>query len=184
MSESVAAGNHISLESEEWRPVVGYEDAYEVSNQGRVRRIGRSAGATIGRLMKQNLIKDGIHLYVGLCPYRQGHQMLRKNQKKFHVHHLVAAAFLGPRPANMVINHKDGCGLNNWAENLEYCTYSENACHAYRLGLNHINLTAEKVREIRALPDPINQSEIGRQYGVHPSQISRIRCGLVWKHIQ
>jgi hypothetical protein len=168
---------------EEWKPVVGYEEAYEVSNRGRVRRSGRSTGATLGRLMKQNLFKHGIHLYVGLCPYRQGHQGLRKNQKKIPVHMIVAEAFLGPRPPGMHINHIDGNGLNNWAENLEYCTPTRNVHHALLTGLTKHNLTPEMVRAIRALPAELTHREIARRYGIHESQISRLRRGLVWTFV-
>src|ERR1051326_1667202 len=37
--------------AEEWRPVVGYEAYYEVSSLGRVRRIRKSRGAVVGRIL-------------------------------------------------------------------------------------------------------------------------------------
>lgn len=42
------------------------------------------------------------------------------------VHHLVAYAFLGPRPLAMDIRHLDGNRLNCALENLAYGTRSEN----------------------------------------------------------
>lgn len=55
--------------------------------------------------------------------------------KTCKVHTVVALAYLGPRPSGLVINHIDGDKRNNAPNNLEYCTYSENAAHARRLGL-------------------------------------------------
>ena len=37
---------------EEWKPVVGFENAYEVSSYGRIRRIGAARGAKAGRVLK------------------------------------------------------------------------------------------------------------------------------------
>lgn len=38
-------------------------------------------------------------------------------------------------PGLMIINHKNGIGGDDWLDNLEFCTYSENTKHAYDLGL-------------------------------------------------
>lgn len=100
---------------EEWRPVVGYEDRYEVSNQGRVRN-------SKGLIMKPSLHRDG-YLWIGLVSKTMPYNV--------SVHRLVAKAFL-PNPENKpTVNHKDGCKTNNQVDNLEWATYSENVRHAY-----------------------------------------------------
>ena len=52
-----------------------------------------------------------------------------------YIHRLLAESFI-PNPQNKeFINHIDGNPSNNNLSNLEWCTKSENAIHAYKLGL-------------------------------------------------
>ena len=65
-------------------------------------------------------------------------------QHKAYVHRLVADAFVdNPRGLNE-INHKNGNKHDNRAENLEWCTHSQNLKHAYATGLC---VTTERQRE-------------------------------------
>ena len=52
------------------------------------------------------------------------------------VHHIVAEHFLGDRPSDLVVNHRDGNKLNNHPNNLEYVTIAENIKHAIAHGLH------------------------------------------------
>lgn len=62
-----------------------------------------------------------------------GYYQVRVDRLTRKVHHLVAEAFIGPRPMGLVVNHIDGDKKNN--ANLEYVTQRENVMHAHRLGL-------------------------------------------------
>ena len=100
------------MKKEYWRPVLGYEGLYEVSNWGRVKSLPRNGTVKYARILKPDTDKDG-YLYV----------VLSKNnkQKLFKIHRLVAEAFI-PNPNNLpMINHKDENKQNNNAENLEWC---------------------------------------------------------------
>lgn len=111
-------------ENEIWRPVVGYEGLYEVSNTGRVRSLydGRWQRCRIKEL-KPGAHEDG-YLLVSLY---------KDSERKIHtVHSLVMAAFVGPRPEGLQINHIDEDKTNNRVENLEYCTCRENNNHGTR----------------------------------------------------
>ena len=62
---------------------------------------------------------------------------LWKNNKgtTFTVHRLLAIYFIDNPEALPCVNHKDGVKTNNALDNLEWCTVSHNAIHAYSTGL-------------------------------------------------
>lgn len=103
------------MKKEIWKPVVGYEGHYQVSNCGRVKSI--KFGKEI--IMKQNIRRG--YYYVNL--YKNG------ILKTYQVHRLVAEAFLD-NPDNLpCVNHKDENKLNNNVDNLEWCTIRYNNCY-------------------------------------------------------
>ncbi len=126
----------IPFDIEVWRPVVGYEDLYEVSNLGRVRSLSRIILRNNGikQTIKERVIstvknKNG-YLYVAL--YKNG--LL----KTCTVHRIVAEAFL-PNPNNLpCVNHKSEIRTENtvWVNengsidleksNLEWCDWKYN----------------------------------------------------------
>ena len=118
------------MNSEEWRPVLGYEGLYEVSNTGIVRSVDRYVknGHSSYRLHKGKVISllKGEYGYIQVNLYYNG-----KNYKKY-VHRLVAEAFL-PNPDNLPqINHKDEDKTNNNVTNLEWCTAKYNINYGTR----------------------------------------------------
>lgn len=110
---------------EEWRPIKGFP--YEVSDFGRVRRRERAVSRRAGTYLKGFPSRG--YLDVVLC--RDGECSRRR------IHHIVAEAFVGPRPLGYQTNHKDGDKLNNRADNLEWVSAAENIAHSYRTGLAH-----------------------------------------------
>ena len=106
----------LPLPLEEWRPILGYEDRYCVSSEGRVYSVKARC------LLKPSL--DGVgYFYVGLYSGPGRYCRVR-------CHVLVAEAFLGRRPPGQHVNHKDGYKPNNAAHNLEWVTPRRNAIHA------------------------------------------------------
>lgn len=125
---------------ETWKPVIGYENLYEVSDLGNVRSVDRYIDTNIkhvtrrlqkGRILSQNLKKNG-YMTVDLC----------KNGKikTTLVHRIVADAFL-QEDGKRTINHIDGDKTNNAVCNLERSSHSENIKHAFKTGLSHISWT-------------------------------------------
>lgn len=99
-----------------WRPVVDWEDFYEVSSDGRVRSIDRPG--VVGRELRPSTSCTG--------GYEQVNLSANGEKKCARVHVLVAAAFIGPRPEGFVTRHLDGSCRNNRADNLAYGTKAEN----------------------------------------------------------
>ncbi len=95
---------------EEWRDVVGYEGLYQASSAGRIRSL------TKGGIVKPGETHGG---YLQVC--------LHKNKKKstHKVHRIIATAFIGDGGGRHV-DHVNGIRTDNRAENLKWCTISEN----------------------------------------------------------
>jgi hypothetical protein len=110
-------------------------------------------------------------------------------------HDLVATEFIGPRPKNIQVNHKDGNKLNNHLSNLEYVTCLQNIRHAINVlkidwgsqrrgSMNgRAKLTEDDVREIRKRHTWFDESALAREFGVAHCSINRITKRQTWKHI-
>ena len=171
---------------EQWHHVVGYEGYYQISNAGRMRRIARAPGATLGHIAKPQKTNAG-YFRVALS---------RNNKKRlFSVHRLVLLAFLGPAPSpGHQANHLNGDKSDNRLCNLEWLTASENRQHAFA-ALGHqgprgercgnSKLTEQEVKEIRHLyaTGRYTQSELGRYFKVTESNITMIILRRSWMHI-
>lgn len=112
---------------EVWAPVNGWEDRYEVSDQGHVRSLNYHM---TGQTHPLKPITSGKgYLMVGLCR--------RQKMKWEKVHRLVAVAFIPNPEKKPQVNHINGDKTDNRAVNLEWATQSENMQHAYKAGLKH-----------------------------------------------
>ena len=114
------------MDPERWRDVAGYEGQYQISDYGRVKSVARMVGYT--RLF------DSI---MGQFTHYKGHKYIflsKDNVKqKYFVHILVAEAFIvNPHPIKYrLVNHRDGCKVNNHYLNLEWTSTAANTQHYY-----------------------------------------------------
>lgn len=125
--DSIVSGEYVAPDGERWRPVVGFEGRYIVSDRGNVRSLTHTD--SLGRT------KPGIPraLTIGTTGYYGVGLYVGHTAKLARVHRLVAEAFLGnPAEGRTTVNHIDGNKLNNHVSNLEWATVSENNRHSFR----------------------------------------------------
>jgi len=106
---------------ENWKPIKGYENNYEISDLGNVRN----------KKTKQLLIGDKNN-----AGYRRV-TLYSPVKKRYFIHRLVAYHFCKGYSPDLIVNHRDGNKTNNAAINLEWVTRSENDLHAYQNDLRH-----------------------------------------------
>jgi len=142
---------------EQWKPVVGYEGLYEVSDQGRVKTLHgkRWSGShwfnVPCRIMKATIGRQGYPV-VQLTKNGKG--------KTCTIHTLVLSAFLCPKPIGQECRHLNGNKEDSRLCNLAWGFPSENTDDRIKhgtmpCGVNHHNakLTEKQVREIRKSSD-------------------------------
>lgn len=177
---------------EEWRPIVGYEGFYEVSNKGQIRSLTRiwfhknrwgtkTKYHAKGKKMRFSRSSSGTgYFQVVLCKDTVKRWLL--------VHRIVALAFCARPSPKCEVNHINGNKLDNEAKNLEWVTRLENIRHCWETGRrrpgeyhNRSKLTQRQVDEIRANFDYEKLKTkrpgylaIGRKYGVHRNTIRGI----------
>lgn len=161
-----------------WKPVVGYEGLYSVSDQGRVRR------DTSGRIRKPVCGSKG---------YAQATLSRDNKARTFLTHRLVMLAHVGPCPDDLEVCHRDGDRSNPALTNLRYDTRSANLLDRREHGTASTNagetngqakLTEDDVKAIRAYPRfKGSRDDIAQAYGLNKSYISCIRTGKAWQHL-
>lgn len=174
-----------------WKPVLGFEGLYEVSNLVRIRSIERTVYRRKGgavtwpeKVLKQRLNPNGYWI-VSLW--------LNGNQKIARVHRLYALAFLPNPEGKPDINHRDGVKSNNSPSNLEWCTKRENSLHAYSTGLLPKVPTMRGERSPTAILTEQEALAIRRstkvarllaaEFKVSIFTIYSIRQGRLWRHL-
>lgn len=117
------------FDGEYWKNLYGFEDNYEISNYGRIKRkhrvwhSGRNGSQVkeiYPSIVAQRRLKMG-YIKVTLCQ--------NGIKKSYSVHVLVARTFIDNPENKPVVNHKDFNKDNNCVDNLEWVTYSENSRH-------------------------------------------------------
>ena len=164
-------------DQEEWRPVIGYEGLYDVSDLGNVRSACKRKGSR-GGLLKPGLSSGKRTVIL----YRDGTRKTRL------VAHLVLEAFTGPRPDGKWARHGPGGGQDDRHVNLSWGTPPENAADRVRdktqlLGeqVPGSKLTAEIVAECRRrYTAGETHRRLAAEFGVAQPTLSNAITGRTW----
>lgn len=162
--------------NEIWKPVVGYEDLYQVSNLGRVKSFHRNSE---GDLMSLSNDQEGYKIL----------HLSNKGRKMFKVHRLVAEAFLG-HSDKPCVNHKNGIKHDNRLSNLEWATNKENIRHAINLGLtpkcSRRRFTDEEVIDIRSKFKPWRYTArmLAKEYNCPLNTMREVCKGKTYKWVK
>lgn len=161
---------------EQWLPIAGFEQLYEVSSIGRIRTIA-------GRIRGQRRDKDGYHLinlFVGQ-PNGRNKTITRR------VARLVASAFLGPIPSGWEVNHLNFDRADDRLENLEIISAEANRLHAKVNGRETAprlyKVTAEQVAQLRSRHErgELTIQSAAREYGIGCTECRRILNYERWR---
>jgi len=172
------------VNNEIWRDIPGFEGAYQVSDLGRVRGLGRTVYHQGGRrfvcerILRPGSTRSGHYHVVRGRGGKGGKHIIAR------VHALVLLAFVGPRPQELEIRHLNGIPTDNRLINLEYATRSRNRLDIKWHDGNALRpLTPQDVLRIKQRLDFVTNAELAQEYKVSASTISDIRCGRTHKDV-
>jgi len=155
-----------------WKPVIGYEGLYEVSNLGKVQSISRQG--TQGKVLFVYPHPKSGYLITNIS--KNGIRKIKK------IHHLVLEAFIGPCPKGMECRHLNGNKTDNYFKNLAWGTRQENVYD--KILHKTVKLTTKQIKEIKNATGSYGfLKEIALKYGVCRGTVYRIRNGKYWQHV-
>lgn len=125
LTESIAPK---SDQPEQWRPVVGFEGSYEVSDLGRVRGLDRLDARGRVRRGKFLAARTTTRNHQSVALYRD------RVRTDAQIHHVVLEAFVGSRPDGLEGCHWNGDPTDNRLTNLRWDTRSANVADSVRHG--------------------------------------------------
>lgn len=181
--------------AELWKPVYGYEELYEVSDQGRVRSLPRVSlyrrgyGVRQGRILRPQTRSHG---YLSVWLWKG------KTKKQVSIHRLVAEAFCEKKDGSNEVNHLNENKQDNRAENLVWCNRSENCSYGEKLAdkrklwrnnrrstpVRQLTMDGEVVAEYPSLHEAKRQTGIS-EGGIYSAAngITHQSHGFKWEYI-
>lgn len=178
-----------NLQKEVWKALDNCPH-YEVSNFGNVkskeRKIPHNYNKGAFQTVRERILRPCInkHGYLSLV-------LRNDNKGKTHdIHRLVALAFKDKIDGKNHVNHINGIKTDNRADNLEWCTRSENELHAHRTGLK-VSLKGEKHKDARLKEADVldifyshepNQA-LADKYKIGFEHVRCIKKKIKWKHL-
>lgn len=193
-----------NLPNEEWKDIKDFEGLYQISNYGRVKRLGyfrEFIGENqFGKFktkysVNERILKVKCDRYLRVQLYKSS-----SCSKYYSTHQLVGTHFI-PNPKNKpVIDHINNNPYDNRMNNLQWATYKENTDYAWqrgrerKFGINHKN--SKKIGQYSLDGTLLNtyygSGEASRATGIRDTTIRqacragygcKTRGGYIWKYI-
>lgn len=169
-----------------WKPVLGLEEFYEVSNLGNVRSLVRKGVTNYG---EREYGGKNVNPFIASTGYLSVNLTKKKYRKQYLVHRLVLQAFYGDCPNGMEGCHQNGDRSDARLENLRWDTRSNNALDkrnhkTWQAG--EINgsskLTNKQAKEIK--DSKISSNKLAKIYNVSQTTILRIKHGKSYINVK
>lgn len=164
-------------QTQEWRPVVGWEDFYEVSDQGNVRSKVRRAVTNFGERSYGGKPVKRIDRRYSVVNMTDG-----KRRQQQMIHLMVLTAFYGPCPDGMQGCHENGDSRDPRLSNLRWDTPKGNHADKKRHGTSQVGerngnsrLSNSQVAEIKASAE--RTVDLAERFGVSATAIKYHRNG-------
>lgn len=176
---------------EVWKPILGFENLYAVSNLGNVKRLSTELKKGTGNYAR------GEHL-LSKRTNRNGYiavDLYKENQRsQFFVHRLVAQAFIENPNKLPCVNHKDENKANNSADNLEWCTQKYNMNYGTcqkRISKSNSKKVIQKTKDNIFVKKYNSIIEAERETGISDGNISdclhsrrKSAGGFLWEYVK
>lgn len=116
-----------------WKNIKGYENLYQVSNLGRIKRLRgfiykkNHTENKIKYIKQEKILKTFVNSrgYFVVTLHKNG------NPKQYQLHRLIALSFIDIIEGRPCVNHKNGKKTDNRISNLEWVTIKENSQHSF-----------------------------------------------------
>ena len=174
--------------AEEWRPVPGFEQYYEVSNLGRVRSLPRMIRTCHGATKRhQGTIRTAVADKDGYP------RVVLRIDGKFYtrsVHSLVARAFHGDKKnaLHREVDHLDNDRSNARADNLRWVSHAQNVARREwqpnQQPETYSCLSREQAQDIFDAKGQRTAKELAAKYGISPYTIYDIWRGKRWRGLR
>jgi len=159
---------YCNVDISDWNPIPEYPN-YVISTDGRI------YSTKYKKLMRYSVCGKY---------YRVGLYNINNKRHKVLVHRMVAMCYI-PNPKNYkIVNHKNGNGMDNNVENLEWTTHTQNIMHACSKTVVQYDLNENELNRYPSLKYAADGVSGSRSPISNACRKGLIYKGCKWKYIQ